>query len=225
MNDATVSLRRENLATLAAQYGGRAALARKTGKKLQAICGMLDGQKSFGERIARDIEATLGLKMGALDEPGMVVPAGTAAEVVDAGTDYLSLTALEPSKEYPLINYQNLSKIRLIEMQGDWLYEQPVATSNPDALRLMSAPSDNMEPLIKQGATVVVDTAQRSLTRNGMFAMAYSGSLFIHRVQIHPGNRYVLLSDNPQYQPIVLDNLNDIFVIGRCILLQTTQGI
>lgn len=219
------SIRRKNLALLAEQTGGRAALARRCGKTTQQISGMLQGQKGFGERIARDIEQKLGLEAGTLDQETMVASVCTSGEALPMRPPLAErITALEARKEYALAEPLKVSKIRVIEFDGEWLYEQQIDTAEPAALRLMSVPSDSMEPVILKGSTVVIDVSQRSLLANGIFAIAYSGSIFIHRVQVLPGHKYVFMSDNPRYQALNLDSLDGVIVVGRVVLINNTHG-
>lgn len=42
--------------------------------------------------------------------------------------------------------------------------------------------------------------------------------VFIKRVQIHPGGKVELISDNPKYRPIQLDTCESVEVIGRAVL-------
>lgn len=219
------SIRRKNLALLADQTGGRAALARRCGKTTQQISGMLQGQKGFGERIARDIEQKLGLTPGTLDLDTMPADVCSTADVLPMKPPLAErITALEARKEYALAEPLKVSKIRLIEFDGEWLYEQKIDTMEPAALRLMSVSSDSMEPEILKGSTVVIDVSQRSLLANGIFAMAYSGAIFVHRVQVLPGNKYLFMSDNPRYQSLTIDSLDGIFIIGRVVLINNTHG-
>lgn len=215
--------RRSNLDKVAQKIGGRAVLAKKCGKSIQQISGMLTGAKSFGERIARNIEASLGIPPGTLDAecPDIQIEKKWDSSKPEA----TRITALEVRKEYALISPPKTSKIRLMELDGEWLYEQPIDTSTPDELKLLSMPGDNMEPEILKGASVVVDLRQREFNMNGIFAVAYSGSIFVHRVQVQPGGKFVLWSDNKKYEPIRLDNLDGIFIIGRCILVNNPHGI
>lgn len=227
-DSAIVTNRRKNLACIAVKSGGKSALAFRLGKTPQQIGGMINGQKSFGDKVARDIETQLGLSRYSLDQE-VLSPTGhlvhTVTHTTSSHPECLSITALELRKDYALINPPKLGKIRLMQFEGDWLYEQSVATSDPHSLKLLSATGDNMEPLIAQGSAVIVDISQRALNTNGIFALSYSGSIFIHRVQIQPGGKYILLSDNHNYQPMHIESLDDIIVIGRCIIVNNTQAI
>lgn len=75
-----------------------------------------------------------------------------------------------------------------------------------------------MEPSIKRGDFVIVDTSQSRFIADGLYAVQYSNAVFIKRVQIHPGGKVELISDNPKYRPIQLDTCEFVEVIGRAVL-------
>ena len=224
--DEMTERRRANLRRLSDEAGGVSAIARAANKSIQQISAMLLGSKSFGPRVARDLEARLGLPERSLDAPApnFVLPAGTA-EKIDPTPGYVRITALEVRKEYNLMRIKELSKIRLMECKEDWLYEQSLSTSQPKALKLLTAPSDNMEPEILQGGSVVVDISQDSFTANGIYAMTYQGSAFIYRVQLNPDGTAYFLSDNPKYEKMVVKDLSNIVIVGRCIGCCNTHSL
>lgn len=66
MRDITCT-RRHNLKRIVSSYPSQVAFAEAVGKTPQQIGGMLTGSKSFGSKIARELEAKLGLEPGVLD--------------------------------------------------------------------------------------------------------------------------------------------------------------
>jgi hypothetical protein len=64
-------IRRKNLQACLVKVfdGNQSRLAEKIQRPPRSVNGMLHGKKSFGERVARDIEQLLGLPRGALDAP------------------------------------------------------------------------------------------------------------------------------------------------------------
>lgn len=82
----------------------------------------------------------------------------------------------------------------------------------------ITADGDSMEPGIKRGDFVIVDTSQSRFIADGLYAVQYSNAVFIKRVQIHPGGKVELISDNPKYRPIQLDTCESVEVIGRAVL-------
>ena len=75
-----------------------------------------------------------------------------------------------------------------------------------------------MEPGIKQGDFLVIDSTQNSLVSDGLYALQYANSIFIKRVQVVPDGSLRLISDNPLYLPIVVEPHMTLNVIGKCVL-------
>lgn len=225
-DDEMTERRRANLRRLSDEAGGVSAIARAANKSIQQISAMLLGSKSFGPRVARDLEARLGLPERSLDapSPNFVLPP-EAAEKIDHTPGYVRITALEVRKEYNLMRIKELSKIRLMECKEDWLYEQALSTSQPKALKLFTAPSDNMEPEILQGGSVVIDISQNAFTANGIYAMTYQGSAFIYRIQLNPDGTVYFLSDNPRYEKMVVKDTSNIVIVGRCVGCCNTHSL
>ena len=90
---------------------------------------------------------------------------------------------------------------------------------------LFSAPSDNMEPEILQGGSVVVDISQNTFTANGIYAMTYQGSAFIYRIQMNPDGSVYFLSDNPKYEKMVVKDTSNIVIVGRCVGCCNTHSL
>lgn len=62
-------VRIDNLTRVMQTMGSWAELARRINKRPSQISDMVRGKKSFGDRVARDIELKLGLPRLALDDP------------------------------------------------------------------------------------------------------------------------------------------------------------
>lgn len=108
--------------------------------------------------------------------------------------------------------------VKMLRVDRAWLYAQAIPTMNPEALQIISVTGDGMTPLFRRGDLVIVDTAQTDLAAEGVYAIRYSGSVFLKRVQVLPSGSVALISDNTKYQPVEVSSPNEIEVIGRCIL-------
>lgn len=212
--DEVVAARRANLAVIADQFRSKTALAKRCGKSVQQIWGMIEGTASFGHRVARDIESSLGLPEKYLDVPNMAKADNPNASEDDG---LIRIEALEPLPEYGLKAGTHTSEVRLLKVEKGWLYEQDIDTWRIKNLKLVTAPNDAMEPTIPEGAAVIIDHAQRTINYDGLFAVSYDGKLVIHRIQCLPGNSFYLLSDNPRCETITIDSLKGIHILGRCL--------
>ena len=77
---------------------------------------------------------------------------------------------------------------------------------------------DSMEPRVPNGSIVVVNTDIKELEHRNVAAFLVNGKSYIRRVVKQNGKEY-LVSDNPNYDPIFLDQTDEIIVIGKVIKL------
>lgn len=108
--------------------------------------------------------------------------------------------------------------VKMLRVAKQWLIAHALYSMNFKTLHIITADGDSMEPGIKRGDFVIVDTSQTVFSGDGLYAVQYSGNIFIKRVQIHPGNKVELISDNPKYKPMLLENHEHVEVIGRAVL-------
>jgi phage repressor protein C with HTH and peptisase S24 domain len=96
----------------------------------------------------------------------------------------------------------------------DWLRRK----GDPGRMVLMQVIGDSMEPLIREGDTVLIDQSQREVYAGGVYAVGVQDTIMVKRVEKHPG-RLALLSANPNYAPLYLsgDELETVRIIGRVV--------
>ena len=75
---------------------------------------------------------------------------------------------------------------------------------------------DSMEPTLKDGSMVFVDTSQTDIKNGGIFVIVTGMGLFVKRVVLKLGGKVVLLSDNKEYAQEEL-SVDDIRIKGRVI--------
>ena len=113
---------------------------------------------------------------------------------------------------------QTIQLVQMLRVTKQWLLSKSTSFLNFQTLHIITADGDSMEPGIKRGDFVIVDTSQSRFIADGLYAVQYSNAVFIKRVQIHPGGKVELISDNPKYRPIQLDTCESVEVIGRAVL-------
>lgn len=97
---------------------------------------------------------------------------------------------------------------------------QLVGKKSADGICLVNVPTDSMEPTIRKGDIVFLDTKVNAYSGDGIYAFAIDGSLFIKRIQKLVGGGYRLHSDNKEnYDPqdISEDICQSANFIGRFI--------
>ena len=96
---------------------------------------------------------------------------------------------------------------------------QLVGKKSSDGICLVNEPTDSMEPTIRKGDIVFLDTKVNAYSGDGIYAFAIDGALFIKRIQKMIGGGYRMISDNEIYPPeqISDDVCENAKFIGRFI--------
>lgn len=95
--------------------------------------------------------------------------------------------------------------------------------SSAEGLRFVEAEGDSMEPLIADGARVLVDTRDDRL-REGVFAFRLGDELRIKRLRRRGVDGIEILSENDRYEPELLqgEQLDHFAILGRALLATNT---
>ena len=88
-------------------------------------------------------------------------------------------------------------------------------------LYMIRASGDSMEPTFRSGDALLIDRRATIPDSEGIYIMRSGASLLVKRLQLLPGRRVRVSSDNPLYQPyeLLVSDLNDddVAVIGRVV--------
>ena len=78
-----------------------------------------------------------------------------------------------------------------------------------------------MQPTIRHGDTLLVDTGDRAVGTFGIYVLEIDGQRLVKRVQRKHDGSLVLISDNPLYQPDVLGKTEaaGVTIVGRVVWL------
>ena len=98
--------------------------------------------------------------------------------------------------------------------QRDWLARK----GTPERMVLMDVCGNSMEPELKEGDTVLVDQGQSAVMAGSIYAVGVEDTVMVKRLEKRPG-ALVLVSDNPDYDPIQLrgDELANVRLIGKVV--------
>jgi len=94
------------------------------------------------------------------------------------------------------------------------------ATPNLSKVKIIEVDGDSMEPLLHDGAYVVIDETKTDRV-NGIYAIHLDGQLLIKRLQFMMDGRIKIISDNPQYETEIYDPSDSqlsLTIIGRKVL-------
>jgi phage repressor protein C with HTH and peptisase S24 domain len=93
-----------------------------------------------------------------------------------------------------------------------WLREMGL---DPKALSAIRVTGDSMEPTLRDGDEILVDSRPSSL-RDGIHVVRLDDMVLVKRLETARSGRIALLSDNPAYRPIDCD-AGEVAVIGRVV--------
>lgn len=101
-----------------------------------------------------------------------------------------------------------------LSFQTQWLSRKGCA----DKMVAMEVFGQSMEPVIKEGDTVLIDQSQTRIIAGAIYAVGVEDTILVKRLEKHP-NRLVLNSDNKDYDPIYLqaDETETVRIIGKVI--------
>lgn len=109
------------------------------------------------------------------------------------------------------------SPAEFIAFRHDWI--RTVFDLNPDQVILISAAGDSMEPGIRDGDLLLVDTREPAFSEFGIYVFEARGERLVKRVQRKFDGTLYVISDNTVYQPEVISKelATEIKVIGKVI--------
>lgn len=164
-------------------------------------------------------------------EPG-VFKLARIAKVLGVSLEWLATGAGRPNGpvsgyvEIPLLDVQLAAgagsitdlaqQIGLIPMDRELL--RNMGRTSAEGLRFVEAEGDSMEPLISDGARILVDTNDTRF-REGIFAFRLGDELRIKRLQRRGLDGVEVISENPRYDAEVLEgsDLEHFAILGRAL--------
>lgn len=175
---------------------------------------LLNGHRKLGEKAALNLELKIGLAAGTLTSPPSEEPSTTApANVVRLPTrptkdknfvliPHLDIAAsMGHGKAAPM----NIEVIRDMTVHLDWLRMQGLSFSNIDNLAIITGDGDSMSGTFADGDALLVDRGISEVRTDAIYVFTLDGDLYIKRLQRLTGGQLRMISDNPIYPPITID--------------------
>jgi phage repressor protein C with HTH and peptisase S24 domain len=106
--------------------------------------------------------------------------------------------------------------IDFLAFQESWLRGRNI---NPKYARVMTAKGDSMEPTIRDGDVLLVDTSIDRIRDNSLYVLVFGGMVFVKRIHQRLTGAVLLISDNTHYPPEEVSEANapDLHVAGRVV--------
>lgn len=104
-----------------------------------------------------------------------------------------------------------------MRVSQNWV-RRNLVVSAPANLRTLQAYGDSMHPTFNDGDILFVDCGVQQIKLDAVYVLNVKDELYVKRVQRRPDGAFVVKSDNPLYDPIVVKPTNNHFqVLGRVI--------
>lgn len=126
--------------------------------------------------------------------------------------DYLDVRAAAGMVEFSNSDYPEI--ISSLWLSDDGMLEL-IGKKHSDGIYLINVPTDSMEPTIKKGDIVFIDTKINHYTGDGVYAFVVNGSLYIKRLQKLISGDYKMISDNKIYEPEIMNS--DVYATAQFV--------
>ncbi len=103
----------------------------------------------------------------------------------------------------------------MVAFSTSWLRERHITPRNA---RILTARGDSMEPTIRDGDLLIVDTAIEMAVDNGIYCIAYNGVLLVKRLFVQRSGGIIISSDNKiagRDEEIPAHEVPDVHIAGR----------
>ncbi len=102
--------------------------------------------------------------------------------------------------------------VGLLAFRREWMRQHSL---QPGRVSAVEVAGDSMKPSLNDGDTVLVDHTRAGPRRGKVVAARVGGELFIKRLHTMPPDGWLLVSDNPDYSPLMLGR--DDAIIGEIV--------
>ncbi len=179
-------------------------LVRLVGNSYPYWRDLLAGQKSFGEKAARNIEEKLGLARGCLDTADgcgtrRVVVAQEPAAPYTAGTE-IPQYATGGKMGAGLVLRDQPGMIQSWRVTPEWIQKNVHNFTAVRNLAIVTGFGDSMRPLYNPGDPLLVDRGVTTVEFDGIYFFRVADEGFIKRLQRIPGDGLLAISENRSYR-------------------------
>lgn len=211
-------IRRDRLRLLIEEFGSIAAVARQYERDpaqisqwLNAFVDSKSGKpRNMSSVSAREFERKFGKPTLWMDTPTVVGAARLDAVMVPQLEASASMGNGNDSPDEDVL-------VGHIALKRTFVADE-LRTQRWESLRFIHAHGDSMEPTLRSGDVLLVDTSAISVDTDGLYVLRAHGRLFVKRVRQRLDGRFEISSDNPAHRTVdVLDGGHDVEVLGRVV--------
>jgi hypothetical protein len=182
------------------------AFAKKIDRHSSQFYNLFKGDRSFGQKLARDLELLLNLPPLSLDK------SPDEKTIIDKVVLIPPYPNPASNKSAPNLAPDSIFAIeKSIIEHHNWQIEKLHGVIMSDG---------SMTPTIPLDSKVLVDTSQVTINSGKIYALANDNDILIKRVFCNPNNcGYAAKSDNAHYSDIYFENDSEFNVVGRVLCL------
>lgn len=235
--------RAERVRAVVKSLGGNRQAVRKTGVPLSTLGGyMAGGEMKLSNVVALAQAAGVRLEWLATGEGPMHA---AEAGLLEAGGELAGDDTGQPGVQQQLVTmprpgavplgYVLLPRVEARASAGhgsglgsdkvvdflafseDWV--RNTLHRRPANLALLEATGDSMDPTIRDGDILLVDTSAQDIQSSRVYVLQVNGALLVKRIQVRLDGSLVVKSDNPSYEPEVVrpDERNPLRIVGQVV--------
>lgn len=210
MSDKISAIRVNNFLHLVKEHFGGSinAFAKAHGISSTPYYMILNGNRQFGDKVAKTIERLFSLQPGHLDmeDAGAKYQAITQIPIY---SNQLSTTNSDSILEQDIIRFQVIDKI---DIQGFGWEEKNLC--------VLIVQGDGMAPELQNGQKVIVDTSQTEIIDNHIYAISINNNVFIKKMFKELGTgKLIARSENQSYPDKHFNSNDELKIIGRVVYL------
>jgi phage repressor protein C with HTH and peptisase S24 domain len=129
------------------------------------------------------------------------------------------MMSVELSMGAGMTTEQTEYQVQSFETTRRWARSKLSKVTAMENVKIITGLGDSMSGLYEDGDTLFCDTGVSKVDIDAVFAFRYHDEPHIKRVQRIPGGRLKMISDNPKYEPFVVDHgdRNDFEVLDRIV--------
>ncbi len=153
---------------------------------------------------------------GGYARPEPSAPQGTG----EVRADYVAIplySEIRAAAGYGVVNGHAMADDALM-FKEEWIRHELGA--RPQDLWLIRVHGDSMEPTLRAGDVILVDSRASRPDREGIYILRLGDALLVKRLQVMPGRKIRVTSDNTAFEPWMIDQEgggDDMAIIGRVV--------
>lgn len=191
------------------------AIARAAGVRLEWLA---TGEGPMHPAVAGVLEAGGELAGDDTDQPGVQQQLVTMGRPGVAPPGYVLLPRVEARASAG--HGTGLSSDKVVDFLAfseDWV--RNTLHRRPANLALLEATGDSMDPTIRDGDILLVDTSVQDIQSSRVYVLQVNGALLVKRIQVRLDGSLVVKSDNPSYEPEVVrpDERSPLRILGQVV--------